>query len=43
MDKLGLLVNYQYIMKLAHVRGVAISHYKGKVKLNYENDHHELP
>ncbi len=31
------------VMDLAHVRGAAISHYKGKVKLNNENDHRELP
>ncbi len=30
-------------MELAHVRAVAISHYKVKVKLNYEIDHRALP
>ena len=43
MDRLGLLVYYPYIMELAHVWGVAILQYQVKVKLNYENDHRELP
>ncbi len=43
MDKLGLLVHCPLIIELADVWGVAISHYYIKVKLNYENDHRELP
>ncbi len=43
MIYLDFLVLYSYIMELAHLWGVAISEFKGKVKSNYGMDPVELP
>ncbi len=42
MIHLGLLMYYPSIVELALVSGVAISRYKAKVELNYENYPYEL-
>ena len=43
MIYLDCLVHFSYIMELAHLWGVAIAQFKGKVKSNYEMDPNELP
>ena len=42
ITKLGLLVYYPHDMELTLVRGVAISHYKVKVKMIYEDNPNEI-